>query len=90
MVHSVVQNQEHVGEADHENTLYNWHVCFGHQHSVVQNQEHVGEAVHEDTLYNWHMRFGHQSHDAIEALGRQTRIGHQTHRQRATELHDLR
>ncbi len=31
MVHSVVQNQEHVGEADHEDTLYNWHMRFGHQ-----------------------------------------------------------
>jgi hypothetical protein len=31
MVHSVVQNQEHVGEAVHEDTLYNWHMRFGHQ-----------------------------------------------------------
>ncbi len=31
MVHSVVQNQEHVGEAVHKDTLYNWHVRFGHQ-----------------------------------------------------------
>ncbi len=31
MVHSVVQNQEHVGEAVHKDTLYNWHMRFGHQ-----------------------------------------------------------
>jgi hypothetical protein len=31
MVHNVVQSQDHVSEAVHEDTLYNWHVRFGHQ-----------------------------------------------------------
>ncbi len=28
---SVVENQQHVSEAVHEDTLYNWHKRFGHQ-----------------------------------------------------------
>jgi hypothetical protein len=31
MIHNVVQSQDHVSEAVHEDTLYNWHVRFGHQ-----------------------------------------------------------
>jgi hypothetical protein len=31
LVHSVVQGQEHVSDAIHEYTLYNWHTRFGHQ-----------------------------------------------------------
>jgi hypothetical protein len=31
MVHNVVQSQDHVSEAVHHDTLYNWHVRFGHQ-----------------------------------------------------------
>jgi hypothetical protein len=31
MVYNVVHNQEHVSEAVHEDTLYNWHMRFGHQ-----------------------------------------------------------
>ncbi len=31
MVYNVVQSQEHVSEAVHEDTLYNWHTRFGHQ-----------------------------------------------------------
>jgi hypothetical protein len=31
IVHSVVQNQEHVAKAVHEDTFYNWHMRFGHR-----------------------------------------------------------
>ncbi len=31
MVGNVVQSQEHVPEAAHEDTQYNWHTWFGHQ-----------------------------------------------------------
>jgi hypothetical protein len=31
MEYNVVHNQEHVSEAVHEDTLYNWHMRFGHQ-----------------------------------------------------------
>jgi hypothetical protein len=31
LVRSVVEGQEHVSDAVHEDTLYNWHTRFGHQ-----------------------------------------------------------
>ncbi len=31
IVHNVVQSQDHMSEAVHEDLLYNWHVRFGHQ-----------------------------------------------------------
>ncbi len=31
LVCSVVQNQEHVSDAEHEDNLCNWHMRFGHQ-----------------------------------------------------------
>jgi hypothetical protein len=31
LVHNAIEEQEHVSEAIHEDTLYNWHKRFGHQ-----------------------------------------------------------